>query len=198
MNYSDLVVLKDDALAKISDENFCAKFFDEFAPGEVFFSKGASYTIIPLELEMSGVAPSKGFDKEPASKKNLSKYFLHDGQVVKIEGYNSQGLLDEVEFVRFFDGRLCSLRKNKHNEVLWLKIVELKDGMVLRACRVDGDLDYWAYRYNWEGGRVREVVSLASNGVAGTVIKAEYDVDSTVVRLFFLNNGKEVDIYSDI
>jgi hypothetical protein len=197
MNYSDLVVFKDDALAKISDENFCAKFFEEFAPEEVFFSKGASYTIIPLELEMAGVAPSKAFDKEPASKKNLSRYFVRDGQVVKIESYNSQGLLDEVEFVRFFDGGLCSLRKNKYNEVLWLKIVELKDGRVLRACRVDGDLEYWAYRYNWEGDRVSEVVSLASNGVAGTVIKAEY-VGSTVVRLFFLNNGKEVDVYSHI
>jgi hypothetical protein len=62
MDYSDLVVLKNDALAKVGDENFCAKFFDEFAPGEVFFSKGASYTIIPLELEMAGVAPSKAFD----------------------------------------------------------------------------------------------------------------------------------------
>jgi hypothetical protein len=197
MNYSDLVVLKDDALAKVSDEDFCAKFFDEFAPGEVFFSKGASYTIIPLELEMAGVAPSKAFDKEPISKKNLSRYFVRDGQVVKIESYNSQGLLDEVEFVRFFDGRLCSLRKNKHNEVLWLKVVELKDGRVLRACRVDGDLEYWAYRYNWEGDRVSEIVSLASNSVAGTVIKAEY-VESAVVRLFFLNNGKEVDVYHHI
>jgi hypothetical protein len=106
--------------------------------------------------------------------------------------------LDEVEFVKAFDGGLCSLRKNKYNEVIWLKIVELKNGRVLRACRVDGDLEYWAYRYNWEGDRVREIVSLASNSVAGTTIKVEYDDGSTVVRLFFLNNGKEVDIYSHI
>jgi len=198
MNYSDLLVLKDEALTKISDETFCAKFVDDAAYGEIFFSKGPCYTIIPLELEMAGVTPSRILDKEPASKKNVSKYFLCDGQVVKIESYNSQGLLDEFEFFKSFEGVLFSLRKNKHNEILWLKIAELKEGKVLRACRVDGDMEYWAYRYNWEGDRVKEVVSLASNGVAGTVIKARYDIDSTVSRLFFLSDGKEVDIYSHI
>lgn len=37
MNYSDLLVLKDEALTKISDETFCAKFVDDAAYGEIFF-----------------------------------------------------------------------------------------------------------------------------------------------------------------
>lgn len=106
---------------------------------------------------MAGVTPSRILDKEPASKKNVSKYFLCDGQVVKIESYNSQGLLDEFEFFKSFEGVLFSLRKNKHNEILWLKIAELKEGKVLRACRVDGDMEYWAYRYNWEGTELKRL-----------------------------------------
>ncbi|MCK8669440.1 hypothetical protein M1M11_31640 [Pseudomonas azerbaijanoccidens] len=196
MSCSDLLALKDEALSKISDENFCANFFDDSIRGEVFYSKGPHWTIIPLELEMAGIKPSAVIAKEPVNKKNVSKYYFYDDQLVRIESYNSQGLLEEFEVLRLIDGRLFSLRKNKHNEILWLKIAELNSGKVVRACRVDGDMEYWAYRYSWEGERVEEVVSLASNGVAGTVIKVEYDVGLTVARLYFMNGINEVIIYS--
>lgn len=196
MDCSDLLALKDEALSKISDENFCAIFFDDSIRGEVFYSKGPHWTIIPLELEMAGVKPSVIIAKEPVNKKNVSRYYFYGGQLVRIESYNSQGLLEEFEVLRSIDGRLFSLRKNKHNEILWLKIAELNSGKVVRACRVDGDMEYWAYRYSWEGERVEEVISLASNGVAGTVIKVEYDVGLTVARLYFVSGVNEVNIYS--
>ncbi|WP_077049236.1 hypothetical protein [Pseudomonas sp. KK4] len=198
MNCADLLMLKDEALTKISDESFCSKLFGDVICEDVSYVKGPRWTIIPLELEMSGVTPSAIIEKEPVSKKNLSKCYFYDGQLVKIESYNSQGQLDEFETFKVFEGRLFSLRKNKHHEILWLKIAELDGGKVSRACRVDGDMEYWAYRYSWEGEQVKEVVSLASNGVAGTVIKVEYDIDSTVARVFFFSGGNEIELYNHI
>ncbi|MGF6110219.1 hypothetical protein [Pseudomonas frederiksbergensis] len=198
MSYSDLQSLKDEVLAKLNDQDFCARFVEDVDYDEVFYSKGPCFTIIPLELEMSGVTPSEITQKEPSNKKNLSKHYVENGVVVKVESYGSKGLLDEIEIVKVLEDRLFSLRKNKYNEVLWLKAADLQAGKVLRGCRVDGDLEYWAYRYNWQDDKVREAVSFASNGVAGTEIKVEYGVGSSVSRLFFLANGKEVDVYLNI
>lgn len=198
MSYSDLQSLKDEVLAKLNDQDFCARFIDDVDYDEVFYSKGPCFTIIPLELEMSGVTPSEIIQKEPSNKKNLSKHYVRNGVVVKVESYGSKGLLDEIEIVKVLEDRLFSLRKSKYSEVLWLKAADLQAEKVLRGCRVDGDLEYWAYRYNWQDDKIREAISFASNGVAGTEIKVEYGVGSSVSRLFFLANGKEVDVYLNI
>lgn len=69
MSYSDLRSLKDEILAKLNDQDFCARFVGDVDYDEVFYSKGPCFTIIPLELEMSGVTPSEIIQKEPSNKK---------------------------------------------------------------------------------------------------------------------------------
>ncbi|MBK5517988.1 hypothetical protein [Pseudomonas sp. TH10] len=125
---------------------------------------------------MSGVTPSKIIDKEPANKKNLFKHYVSDGTVVKIESYDSGGFLDEAEIVNKIYDRFISLRKNKNDEVLSFKVVDLDCGTVVRGCRVDGDFEYWVYRYGWKDNVIDTIVSFASNSVAGTVIQTEFIV----------------------
>lgn len=60
---------------------------------------------------------------------------------------------------------------------------------------MDGDFEYWAYHYEWKDNLIDTIVSFASNSVAGTVIQAEFNSLNKVSRLFFVANGKEVNIY---
>ncbi|NWB90327.1 hypothetical protein [Pseudomonas agarici] len=191
----DLKDLKNELLQKIQDEDFLIGFMDELQPDQVLWASGPSFTIVPLELEMSGVKPAKTSSNEPKNKKNATKNYLLDSRVLKIEVYNANATLHEVELFRFSDDRVYSLRKNKYGEITWLKAIELVGGEVLRGCRVDADMEYWAYRYSWSTNKVREIVTLASNSLAGVIIKAEYDFDGAVDRLFFTAEGKDVDIY---
>ncbi|MBH2079844.1 MAG: hypothetical protein I8H93_27950 [Pseudomonadales bacterium] len=195
MSVFELESLKDEVVAMLNDINVCNYFENDPVHDRVFFSKGPCFTILPLELEMSGVTPSKIIDKEPANKKNLFKHYVSDGAVVKIESYDSGGFLDETELVNRIGDRFISLRKNKHDEVLSLKVVDLDCEKVVRGCRVDGDFEYWAYRYEWKGNLIDTIVSFASNSVAGTVIQAEFSSLNQVSKLFFVANGKEVNIY---
>lgn len=195
MSVSDLESLKDEAVAMLNDNDVLRFFENDSGYDHIFFSKGPCFTLLPLELEMSGVTPSKVTDKEPVSKKNLSKHYVRNGAVVKVDSYDSDGVLDETEIVNQVDDRLISLRRNKDDEILSLKVVELGGGKVVRGCRVDGDSEYWAYRYEWKDSLIDAIVSFASNSVAGTVIQVKYNSLSQVSRLFFVVNGKEVNIY---
>lgn len=195
MSISELESLKDEVVAMLNDISACNYFESDPVHDRIFFSKGPCFTILPLELEMSGVTPSKIIDKEPANKKNLFKHYVSDGAVVKIESCDSRGFLDESEIVKKVDDRFISLRKNKHDEVLSLKVVDLDCGKVVRGCRVDSDFEYWAYRYEWKDNLIDTIVSFASNSVAGTVIQTEFNSLNQVSRLFFVANGKEVNIY---
>lgn len=195
MVYSDLENLKDELLEKIQDEDFLNGFTDELDADQILWANGPSFTIVPLEFEMSGVKPAKALFKEPQNKKNVTKNYLLNGRVIKIEVFNSNAVLHEVEFFRFSDYKTYSLRKNKYEEIVWLKAAEYAEREVVRACRVDMDMEYWAYRYSWSANRVGEIASFASNGVAGVVINAEYDKGGSIVRLFFIAEGREVNVY---
>lgn len=195
MSTSELESLKNEVVAMLNDISVCNSFESNPVHDRIFFSKGPCFTILPLELEMSGVTPSKIIDKEPANKKNLFKHYVSDGAVVNIESYDSGGFLDEAEIINKIDDRFISLRKNKHDEVLSLKVVDIDCGKVVRGCRVDGDFEYWAYHYEWKDNLIDTIVSFASNSVAGTVIQAEFNSLNKVSRLFFVANGKEVNIY---
>jgi len=195
MSVSELESLKDEVVAMLNDISVCNYFESDPVHDRIFFSKGPCFTILPLELEMSGVTPSKIIDEEPANKKNLFKHYVSDGAVVKIENYDSGGVLDETEIVNKIDDRFISLRKNKHDEILSLKVVDLDCGKVVRGCRVDNDFEYWAYRYGWKDNLIDTIVSFASNSVAGTVVQTEFNSLNQVSKLFFVANGKDVNIY---
>ena len=85
--------------------------------------------------------------------------------------------------------------KNKHDEVLSFKVVDLDCGKVVQGCRVDSDFECWAYRYGWKDDLIDTIVSFASNSVVGTVIQTEFNSLNQVSRLFFVANGTEVNVY---
>lgn len=70
MSYHDLEVFKNQLFAEIKAMSYRDRFETAIdGSSEILWSKGPCYSIIPFELEMSGVAPSVTTSKEPSAKK---------------------------------------------------------------------------------------------------------------------------------
>jgi hypothetical protein len=195
VSYQDLEVFKNQLFAEMKDMSYRDRFETAIdGSSEILWSKGPSYSIIPFELEMSGVAPSVTTSKEPSAKKNAQKLYLCNGKVSSIEYFNAHGVVHEVETFFYSENRCVSVKTNNHGEDLWLKMSELEMGKTARAGRVDFDSEFWTFRYDWEESTVREITTFCSNSLPGVVIYPEYD-DAKLKRLYFLNEGKPVDVF---
>lgn len=160
---------------------------------EIFWSIGPSYSIVPLELEMCGLVPSRITAKEPSVKRNAQKIHCCGGQVVSIEYFNDYGIAHAEERFFYSESRYFSLKTNYHKEKLWLKMSELELGKTVRAGRVDHDLEFWTFQYEWSEDTVKEITSLCSNSLPGVVLYPEY-MDSELTRLYFVKEGEQVDV----
>lgn len=196
MTNKNLKNIIDSTVAKIQDLSFVEAFDENVKSDKVFWSKGPSVSIIPLGLQLSGITPAKFLNKEPSSKKNVYKNYFFDDELVGVDIYNSYGELHEREVVKRESEVVFSIRKSiKYEEVFWLETVVLKDDKVIEACRIDSDMEYWAYSYDWQGSKITSLISLASNSAPNTLIKVDYGADESLVRLFFTVDGRDVDIY---
>lgn len=195
MSYHDLEVLKNQLFAEMKNISYLDRFASaNGGSSEILWSRGPSYSIIPFELEMSGVAPSITMSKEPSAKKNAQKLYLCEGKVLSVEYFNAHGVVHERETFFYSEHRCVSVKTNNHGEDLWLKMSELEMGKTVRAGRVDSDSEFWTFRYDWENGTVKEITTLCSNSLPGVVIYPEYD-DARLSRLYFLNEGKPIDVF---
>lgn len=191
-----LKLLKDEALRKMEDTSFLSVFEKDYVEcTRVLWSKGPAISIVPYELELTGVAPSKMVYKEPLSKKNIFKHYYGDDGVGKIEVYNSGGEVHEFEYFVYFDGRACSLKKNRHGENVWIKIVEIEGGVVVRACRVDFDAEFWSFGYAWHEGVLQEIITLSSNSVPGVHVFPEYGEGRELKGMYFMRGDVKVYLY---
>ncbi|MEE3915416.1 hypothetical protein V2I80_20620 [Pseudomonas viridiflava] len=196
MANQDLKKLIEDAVVKIQDVGFIETFNEKLEGNKIIWTKGPCFSIIPLELQLSGLTPAKPLNGEPKNKKNVCKNYFSDDELVGVDIYNSHGELHEREIVKRGTDKVFSVRKSiKYQEIFWLEVVVLQGNKVVEACRVDSDMEHWAYSYDWQGSKIISLISLASNSVPDTLIKADYGPDESLVRLFFTVDGHEVNIY---
>ncbi|MCY1430913.1 hypothetical protein D9M71_468710 [compost metagenome] len=196
MTLASLECFKDEALKKMEDASFLSVFERDYVGcARVLWSRGPAISIVPYELEMAGVTPSKMNPKEPSSKKNACKHYYSGDGIGKVEVYNSRGELHEVECFVYFDGRVCALKKNRHGENLWLKIAEIENGRVTRACRVDLDAEFWSFEYSWCEGVLQKIVTLSSNSLPGVIVFPEYGEGRELEGMYFMRGDVKVYLY---
>jgi hypothetical protein len=189
--------LKDEAIKMLADASFLSTFttHDESIDRELW-SKGAAYSIVPFELEMSGVTPSKMSQKVPVNKKNAHRHCYVGSRIDRIEVYNSKGEVHEVERFLHLENRVYAFSTNRHAENLWLKIAEYSsEGSVIRSCRVDNDSEFWSFAYDWDLRGLKEITSFSSNSVPGVKIYPEYNAGFELQGMYFLNAGSKVYVY---
>ncbi|MDU8429710.1 hypothetical protein RYA99_13990 [Pseudomonas syringae pv. actinidifoliorum] len=196
MNHYDLVNFKNSISKKMADASFLKSFlFFNQQDHTIYWSKGPACSIMPLELEMSGVIPARLLSQEPKNKKNVYKYFFASDALARIESLNRMGLANEVETVMTEGGIKYSLRKNNVGELSWLKAVEFDGGLPIRACRLDADSEYWTYRYTWEDKHIVEITSFSSNSLPGIRLFVDY-CKETVSSIYFKNKDSKVTVYN--
>lgn len=193
MNYKDLEEFKDEAFSemeKLSFDHWSARQVDE-----ILWSKGPSYSLVPLELQLAGVSPAGVGQKEPSNKKNAQKIHLCEGTVMRVDYFNALGVHHETEKFFYGEKRTISLKINSHCEKIWLKISELENGKIRRAGRIDFDSEFWMYRYEWSGDIISEIVSFCSNSLPGVVIYPKYNDKKQLVGLYFKNGDASVNVF---
>ncbi|MEB3900377.1 hypothetical protein ODI84_09315 [Pseudomonas putida] len=196
MLIEDLKRFKDEVVKKAEDVSFISTFETGCAEfSQIMWSKGG-ISFIPYELEMSGVKPCRLTVKEPASKKNTNKYYYVGGQLKKVDIYNAKGEVHEFEYFIYDDGRVYSLKMNRHGEHLWLKVIDIEQGEVRKACRVDFDSEFWTLGYDWNEGRLQEIMTFSSNSLPGVKIYPVFE-EGDLVGLFSLCGEDRIYVYDE-
>lgn len=189
--FKDEVVKKAEGFSFISAfETGCAEF------SRVMWSKGVGISFIPYELELSGVKPCKLTVKEPASKKSISKYYYMGERLKKVDIYNAKGEVHGFEYFIYDEGRVYSLKMNRHGERLWLKVIDIEQGEVRKACRVDFDSEFWTLGYDWNKGRLQEILTFSSNSLPGIKIYPVFEAGD-LVGLFSLCGEERIYVYDE-
>jgi len=195
MLIENLKHLKDEVFERFEDTHFMAAFepdCDECS--KVMWSKGVGISFIPYELEMSGVKPSKMVAKEPANKKNINRYYYFGARLKRVEIFNAKGEVHAFESFIYEGDRVYSLKVNRHGERLWLKVIHIEQGEVLRACRVDSDSEYWAFGYDWSEGCLERILTYSSNSLPGVKIYPVFD-EGELVSLCSIFGEQRIVIY---
>lgn len=195
MVLSELEDLKNEALEKMRDASLVSNFLEGGTPIKELWSKGPSISIVPYELEMAGVTPSQLSTKEPSSKKNVYRHLYNNNGLQKIEIYNAKGQVHEAEMYSYVGTRIYSLKTNRHAENIWIKIAELDQGNVMRACRVDFDSEFWTFGYQWRDGVLQEILSFSSNSVPGIRIYPEYSEGNGLAGMYFVKDDTKIYVY---
>ncbi|WP_263265159.1 hypothetical protein [Pseudomonas sp. RIT-PI-S] len=195
MELDQFVNFKEKAFKDIKNSRLLEGFKHDVAFDQVLWFNGSPQSIVPFELELSGVEPLAPMKKEPSQKKNKTKCFSLNGNPVKMESYGAQGDLVWIELFSYTEELVRSVKVNVHNEIVWLKYASREGGVVSKACRVDVDGDFWVFSYNWVSNKVESIISFASNGLLGVSIFTEYNTDSELARLYFLNGESHTEIY---
>lgn len=197
MLIEDLKRFKDEVVKKAEYASFvlasdtnCAK------ASSVKWSKGGGISFIPYELEMSGIKPSRLSAKEPVSKKNINKYYYVEGQLNKVDVYNAKGEIHGFEYFFYDDRRAYSLKMNRHGERLWLKVIDIEQGEVRKACRIDFDSEFWTLGYEWSEGRLQEILTFSSNSLPGIKIYPVFE-ENNLVGLFTLRGEERIYVYDE-
>ncbi|MDU8600056.1 hypothetical protein CCL14_26170 [Pseudomonas syringae] len=197
MSHEDLIAFKNLTLEKLENDDFRKAFlFNTNLDYKVSWSKGPACSIIPLDLEMSGVKPVEFLAQEPKNKKNVYKHYFLDTTLIRIESFDRAGLLSEIETASTDGGIKYSLRKDNFGEVNWLKAVEFEEGLPIRACRIDSDSEFWSYRYKWENMKIVEITTFSSNSTPGIKLSVSYSGEA-VNSIFFDNKGSKIFIYNE-
>ncbi|WDY60292.1 hypothetical protein [Pseudomonas sp. PSKL.D1] len=197
MTIESLERFKEEITGKLRDSSFTSTFLAcETDFTSIAWSKGPAFNLIPFELEMSGVAPCKLTSKEPLAKKYVHKHCYHEGRLFKVDIYDAKGQVYEWEYYIYGEGRVYSLKINRHNEIGWLKAVDLQEGQVVRACRVDFDSEFWTFGYEWDNGRLQEILTLSSNSLPGVKLYPSFVSDNVIESLYFLRGDQKVLVYS--
>lgn len=196
MLIEDLKRFKDEVSLKLEDRFFVSQFVSGGVDcSKITWSKGPAVSLVPYELEMAGVTPSKILLKEPSVKKNTYKHCYDEGRLQRVDVYNSKGEVHEVEYFIYDGSRVYSLKVNRHGEKLWLKAIELEQELVVRACRVDFDLEFWSFGYEWNGAQLQEILTFSSNSIPGVKVYPAYGENEELIALYFLNNEEKVYVY---
>ncbi|ENY74697.1 hypothetical protein RDI61_28490 [Pseudomonas plecoglossicida] len=197
MLVEDLKRFKDEVVKKAEDSSFVLDFDPDCAEASnIKWSKGVGISFIPYELEMSGVKPSRLTAKEPTSKKNINKYYYVDGRLQKVDIYNAKGEIHGFEYFFYDDRRDYSIKMNRHGERLWLKVIDKEQGEVRKACRVDFDSEFWTLGYDWNQGRLQEILTFSSNSLPGIKIYPVFE-EGDLVGLFTLRGEEKIYIYDE-
>ncbi|KPX39697.1 hypothetical protein RA263_27320 [Pseudomonas syringae pv. tagetis] len=196
MSHDDLIAFKNLTLEHLENNDFQKAFsFNTNLDYKVSWSKGPACSIIPLDLEMSGVKPAEFLAHEPKNKKNVYKNYFLGNTLIRVESFDRMGLLSEIESTKTDSGIRYSIRKNNFGEVNWLKAVEFEKGLPIRACRIDSDSEFWSYRYKWENMKIVEITTFSSNSIPGIRLFVDYSGDA-VNSIFFDNKGSKIVIYN--
>lgn len=196
MAIDNLKYFRDAISKKFEDHAFISCFTKARAEvTSVAWSKGPSESLIPYELEMSGVTPCKIAAKEPASKKNAHKHYYSNERLQKIEIHNSKGEVHEVDYFLYDGDLVYSFKQNRHGEQLWLKAVEIDREQPKRACRVDFDSEFWTFGYEWVDTRLQKILTFSSNSLPGVEIYPDYDDGEKPSALYFFNGEDRVYVY---
>lgn len=196
MNLAELKEFKEEICEKLEDESFQRWLVSVGRQVDtVMWSKGVGTSFIPYELEMAGVSPSKMTAREPANKKSCLKYSYCGNDLVRVDVFNKGSEIHEVEYYNKLNLRVYSLRVNRHDEILWIKAIEMVEGEVVAACRVDSDLEYWTFGYSWSNGQIEKILTYSSNSLPGLNIYPQCSTNGHLTGLYFIRDDKKIFVY---